>query len=104
LAQTYAHAIYQYARGEDVPLWVKLFDPAILEEMGELDKARTMLQESMERGLVKSPDDVSEPPKVDRQASSRKKMISALVFGFSSIYVRFGEGLRTSERGRKTTI
>lgn len=58
LAQIYAHAIYQYANGEDVPLWVKLLEPSILEEMGELDKSRYMLQESMERGLVKNPDDV----------------------------------------------
>jgi hypothetical protein len=58
LAKVYAHAIYQYANGEDVPLGVKLLEPAILEEMGELDKSRAMLQESMERGLVKSPDDI----------------------------------------------
>ena len=58
LAQTYAHAIYLHTNGEDVPLWVKLLEPAILEEMGELDKSRAMLQESMARGLVKSPDDM----------------------------------------------
>ncbi len=76
LAQTYAHAIYQYANGEDVPLWVKLLEPAILEEMGELDKSRTVLQEFMERGLVKNPDDMrafqNHLKWIDRQLAGKK--------------------------------
>src|ERR1035437_5039672 len=77
LAQTYAHAISQYAKGDDVPLWVKLLEPAILEEMGELEKARSLIQESMNGGFITSPDDVrafqNHLQWIDRQLAERKK-------------------------------
>jgi hypothetical protein len=58
LAQKYAHAIYQHARGGDVPMWVTMLEPAILEDMGDLAQARAILQDALARGIVNTPEDV----------------------------------------------
>jgi hypothetical protein len=58
LALRYARAVEQHATGADVPLWAKQMGIFILEDMNELEAARTMIIGLLESGRISDPAEV----------------------------------------------
>jgi hypothetical protein len=58
LALRYARAVEQHATGSDVPLWAKQMGIFILEDMNELDAARTMILGLLESGRIQDPAEI----------------------------------------------
>ena len=58
LAQRYAAAIQRNARSSAVPLWARQMEVFILEDMNELDAARTMIVSLLESGRIHDPAEI----------------------------------------------
>jgi hypothetical protein len=58
LALRYARAVEEHANAADVPLWARQMGIFILEDMNELDAARTMIIGLLESGRVSDPAEV----------------------------------------------
>jgi len=58
LALRYARAVEQHANAADVPLWAKQMSIFILEDMNELDAARTMILGLLESGRIQDPAEI----------------------------------------------
>jgi hypothetical protein len=58
LALRYARAVQEHATGPQVPLWAKQMSIFILEDMNELEAARTMILGLLESGRVQDPAEI----------------------------------------------
>jgi hypothetical protein len=58
LALRYAQAVERYATDQNVPSWAKQMQIFILEDMNELDAARTMIASLLESGRIHDPAEI----------------------------------------------
>lgn len=58
LAWRYAHAIRVYTTGDAVPSWAKQMEIVVLEDMGEKQRARQLIQALLADGTVRDPREI----------------------------------------------